>query len=317
MSVRLGLIGCGEHSELGHAIPLARYAATFPQAIVLAAAADLRAERAEMFCQKYGFARAYKNAYEMLEKEKLDACIAVVPAEQIPEVGIKLLEANVPCVVEKPLGATIAEVRQLLEAAKRTKTANMVSVNRRFMPFLNRGMQWAEGIGKICYVCCAMLRHDRTEPEFLRYTAIHALDTMRYVGGEIRASEIRSINSGPPHSYVIDLQFTNGVQGRIDVLPTAGMVEERYELFGEDFRVVIISPFGPQRSLRCYRENRLIVEEIAGSETPEDVTQGFYGEASELIQALSTGRRMKPSIEDIFPSVELCFQLADRAVRRA
>ena len=317
MSVRLGLIGCGEHSELGHAIPLARYSATFPQAIVLAAAADLRAERAETFCQKYGFARAYQSADEMLEKEQLDACIAVVPVEQIPEVGIKVLEANVPCVVEKPLGATIAEVRQLLEAAKRTGTANMVSVNRRFMPFLNRGMKWAEGIGKIRYVYCAMLRHDRTEPEFLRYTAIHALDTMRYVGGEIRASEIRSINSGPPHSYVIDLQFTNGVQGRIDVLPTAGMVEERYELFGEDFRVVIISPFGPQRSLRCYRENRLIVEEIAGSETPEDVTQGFYGEASELIQALSTGRRMKPSIEDIFPSVELCFQLADRAAGRA
>ncbi|OLE14716.1 MAG: hypothetical protein AUG89_00720 [Acidobacteria bacterium 13_1_20CM_4_56_7] len=291
MSIRLGLMGCGEHSEFGHAIPLARYAATYPETIVLAAACDLRAERAEMFCQKYGFARAY-------------------------QIGIKLLQANMPCVLEKPLGVSVADVRQLLEAAKKTRTTNMVSVNRRFMPFLNRGMKWAEAAGKVHYVYCAMLRHARREPEFLRFTAIHALDTMRFIGGEIRASEIRSVGLAPSRWYDIHLQFENGVQGRIDVLPTAGMAEERYELFGHDFRVVITSPFGPQRSLRCYRETRLMVEETAGNETPEDVIQGFYGEVSELVQALSNGRRPKPSIEDIFPSIELCFQLADRAEKK-
>src|SRR2546423_4890818 len=316
MSIRLGLMGCGEHSEFGHAIPLARYAATYPETIVLAAACDLRAERAEMFCQKYGFARAYQSSDEMLEREKLDACIAVVPVEHIPEIGIKLLQANMPCVLEKPLGVSVADVRQLLEAAKKTRTTNMVSVNRRFIPFLNRGMKWAEAAGKVRYVYCAMLRHARREPDFLRFTAIHALDTMRYVGGEVRASEIRSVGLAPSRWYDIHLQFENGVQGRIDVLPTAGMAEERYELFGHDFRVVITSPFGPQRSLRCYRENRLVLEEMAGNETPEDVIQGFYGEVSELVQALSNGRRPKPSIEDIFPSIELCFQLADRAEKK-
>lgn len=317
MSIRLGLIGCGEHSELGHATPLARYAASYPDAIVLAAACDFRADRADMFCQNYGFARAYQGADEMLEREKLDACIAVVPGERIAEIGIKLLQAKMPCVVEKPLGATISEVRRLLDFAKTTGTPNMVSVNRRFMPFLSRGMKWAEAAGKVRYVHCAMLRHARREPDFLRFTAIHALDTMRFIGGEIRASEIRTLTPTAPHWYAIDLHFENGVQGRVDVLPTAGMTEERYELLGEDFRVVITSPFGPQRSLRCYRENRLMLEEIAGNETPEDVTQGFYDEARALIQALSNGKRLNPSIEDVFPSVELCFQLADRVDKNA
>ena len=317
MTVRLGLIGCGEHSELGHATPLARYAAKHPDAVVLSAACDLRLERAKTFLQKYRFARAYQDADEMLEREKLDVCIAVVPVERIPEIGIKLLRANMRCVVEKPLGTTIAEVRRLLEVAKTTGTANMVSVNRRFMPFLNSGMKWAEAAGKLRYLYCAMLRHARTEPDFLRFTAIHALDTMRFIGGEIRASEIHTLTQATPRWYAIDLQFENGVHGRIDVLPTAGMVEERYELLGDDFRAVITSPFGPQRSLRCYRENRLMLEEIAGTETPEDVTQGFYGEATELIQALSNGKRLNPSIEDVFPSVELCFQLADRAEKKA
>ena len=312
MNIRLGLIGCGEHSEIGHAIPLARYASAHADAITLTAACDLRQERAELFCRKYGFARSYQQADEMLAREHLDVCVAVTPVEQIAEIGIKLLEAGMPCVVEKPLGATFSEVNALREAAKRTNTTNMVSVNRRFMPLLNRGLEWARNAGVLRYVRCTMLRHARTEPDFLRFTAIHAVDTMRYIGGEVHASEIRTLTPAP-HAYAIDLQFESGVSGRIDVLPTAGVVEETYELVGDGFRAAITGPFGPLRSLHCYQENQLALEEIAGSETPDDVTQGFYGEVLELVDALSLGRRPKPSIEDIFPSVELCFRLSESA----
>jgi predicted dehydrogenase len=315
MNTRLGLIGCGEHSEIGHAIPLARYVATHPGAITLAAACDLRQERAELFCRKYGFARSYLHADEMLATKHLDICIAVTPVERIAEFGIKLLEAKIPCVVEKPLGATLAEIETLREAARRTNTANMVSVNRRFMPLLNRGIEWAREAGALRYVRCTMLRHARTEPEFLRFTAIHAVDTLRFIGGEVIASEIRRLTPSPL-SYAIDLRFESGVHGRIDVLPAAGMVEETYELFGDGFRAAITSPFGPERSLRCYQENRLVLEQITGSETPEDVAHGFYGEVLELVQAMNQGRRPRPSIEDVFPSVELCFRLADSVEKK-
>jgi hypothetical protein len=140
---------------------------------------------------------------------------------------------------------------------------------------------------------------------------------MRFISGEVRTSEIRTLTTPPTLSYSVDLQFNNGVQGRIDILPNAGLVEGRYELFGDGFRAVITSPFGPQRSLRCYQQDRLVLEETAEAETPEDVTQGFYGEATELIGALSQGSCPKPSIEDVFPSVELCFQLADRIEKNA
>jgi myo-inositol 2-dehydrogenase / D-chiro-inositol 1-dehydrogenase len=314
MNIRVGLIGCGEHSEIGHAIPLARYAATHTEAIALATACDLRQDRAELFCRKYGFARSYQQLDEMLAREDVDVCVAVTPVERIPEIGIKLLEANMSCVVEKPLGATIGEVIALRDAAKKTNTINMVSVNRRFMPLLIRGLEWARRAGSLRYVRCTMLRHARTEPEFLRFTAIHAVDTMRFIGGEVSASEIRALTPAP-HSYAIDLHFETGIHGRIDVLPTAGMVEETYELVGDGFRVVITSPFGPVRSLHCYQENRLVSEEISGSQTPEDVIQGFYGEVVELVEAMNQGRRPRPSIEDVFPSVELCFRLADSVER--
>ena len=312
MTIRLGLIGCGEHAEIGHAIPLVRYAAAYPGVIALAAACDLRRERAEMFRNKYGFAHSYQDADEMMAREHLDACIAVTPVERISEIGVKLLQAKMPCVVEKPLGATLSEAQRLLEVARATNTTNMVSVNRRFMPLLIRGIEWANAAGRVQYVRCTMLRHARTEPEFLHQTAIHAVDTIRFIAGNVSAFEICTLTPVPPHWYAVDLQCESGIQCRLDLLPTAGVLEETYELFGEGFRSVITCPFGPQRSLRCYQENRLVVEEIPGTDMPEDVISGFYGEVVALVRLLTSKKQLNPTIADVFPSVELCFQMEDR-----
>lgn len=316
MSLRIGLIGCGEHSEIGHAIPLAHFAAANHGVISLAAACDLRAERAELFCQKYGFARAYTRLDEMLEREVLDGCIAVTPVEKNAEVGVMLLNAKLPCVVEKPLGATLQQAEQLLQAANTTGTINMVSVNRRFMPLLRRGLEWAHQVGPIRYVRSTMLRDARTEPEFLRQTAIHSFDTLRFIAGDVREFEVHSLKDSTPQWFSIHLQFSNGSSGRADILPTVGLAEETYELFGEGFRVVITSPFGPQRLLRCFWEDQLAIEEIVQPGAREDVVNGFYGEVVELVESLLQKRRPAPSIADVFPSVKLCFEIAERSEAR-
>ena len=310
MSIRIGLIGCGEHSEVGHAVSLARYSAEHPGAVALVAACDVRRERAALFSQKYGFKTAYSDVGDMLHNEKLDVCIAVVPVESIPPVGIRLLQAHIPCVVEKPLGPSIAEIEKLRHSARSTGTVNMVSVNRRFMPLLRRGIEWVRNAGTLRYVRATMLRHERTEPEFLGFTAIHAVDTVRFIAGEFSSCEIRTVTQAVPRWYAIDIQCSSGALGRIDVLPTSGMVEETYELIGDGFRCVVTSPFGPQRSLRSYQQNRLVHEEIADKE-PEDVISGFYGEVAELVEAFTERRWPQPTIEDIFPSVQACLGLVE------
>ncbi len=68
--IRLGLIGCGEHSEIGHAVPLARYKAEHPGEIELTAACDLRLERAQLFSSRYGFLHAYGDMKEMLDRDR-------------------------------------------------------------------------------------------------------------------------------------------------------------------------------------------------------------------------------------------------------
>jgi len=316
--IRLALIGCGEHSESGHAVPLARYKAAHPAEIDLAAVCDLKRERADLFCMKYGFRQAYEDIDQALH-QKLDAYIAVVPVERISEVGIKLLNTRIPCVVEKPLGSSMQEVRALVDAARGSAAPNMVSVNRRFMPFLNRAIAWSRVAGPLRYVRCTFTRHARKEPEFLWGTAVHAIDTLRHIAGDIVAAEIDWLRSGPGWGnwYAIDVRFQSGVLGRVDVLPTAGVLEETYELMGEGFRAMVTCPFGPQRGWRGYRESRVAIEETESETIPEEILNGCYDEAEQFIHALHGRERPRPSIEDVFPSVELCWQLVKKVRQRS
>jgi predicted dehydrogenase len=310
--VRLAIVGCGEHSRGSHAAPLARYAAQQPGEIELVAACDLNADRAAEFCQTFGFARAYTDVEEMLATESIDGCVCVMPMEQIVQGAIRLLQRQIPCVIEKPLGTSLAEAEKLARVARETNTPHMVSVNRRFLPYLNSARLWIDETGPLRYVRATQVRHARSEPDFIWSTAIHVFDALRSIAGEITDFDAE-VHRRPESSavwYVISLRFESGANGLIEVLPTAGMVEESYELFGERFRVRITLGSGTQRSLECWREGQKVVEKKTSDEEPEDLRNGGYQEVVEFVQALKTGKRPRPEIQDILPSARICFAIA-------
>jgi predicted dehydrogenase len=221
-----------------------------------------------------------------------------------------------PCVVEKPLGSVFSDVEALAKKAAESGTPNMVSVNRRFMPFLNRALEWAGDAGSIRYVHCTLARHARSEREFVWATAVHAVDTLRYIAGEVEEFECRTITAGANAWYTIDFHFRSGVEGRIDVLPTAGMVEETYNLSGEGFHASVTCPFGRKRGWLAHRNGALVNEEWASGDTPEDLINGCYDETAAFIRALRDRSHPKPSIADVAPSVQICMSIAIQQIVR-
>jgi myo-inositol 2-dehydrogenase / D-chiro-inositol 1-dehydrogenase len=312
--IRIALAGCGEHSRASHAAPLARYAATHPNEIELVAACDLNRERAVEFCHSFGFARAYEDLDQMLEVEKPDACVSVMPMEKIGEVGIKLLQRRMPCVIEKPLGISLPDIERLAHIARETQTPHMVSVNRRFMPYLNQARSWMHQHGPLRYVRASQVRHQRSEPDFIWSTAIHAIDALRYIAGEVEKFDVTFLRAGMSDAtwYVISLRFESGTTGQVEILPTAGMVEESYELFGEGCRTRVTAGSGTQRSLECWAGGERVIASHATEEEPEDLRNGAYQEVEEFVRALRTGSRPQPSIDDILPSARISFAIADR-----
>ena len=316
--IRLALLGCGEHSRSSHAAPLARYAAQNPADLELVAACDLNLQRARDFCREFGFARAYSDVKMMLASEHPDGCVSVMPMERIVETGVMLLERKIPCVIEKPLGVSVEESERLAGVARQTGTMHMVSVNRRFIPYLNRAKAWTQEIGPLKYVRATQVRHARAEPDFIWSTAIHVLDALRHLAGEVEDFQTEMHRGEELTScwYVIKLQFENGTRGVIEVLPTAGMVEESYDLFGEGFRARVVAGSGVQRSLQCWRDGQLTVEEYSTAAEPEDLRNGAYQEVVEFVRALKTGRPAWPTVEDILPSARICFAIADSVARQ-
>ena len=320
--IRLALVGCGEHSRLSHATPLARYAAFNPGELELVAACDLNLDRAREFCSEFGFARAYSDVEALLSKESVDGCVCVMPMERIVDLAVMLLERKIPSVIEKPLGVTPEESERLADVARQTGTPHMVSVNRRFMPYLNQAKSWTSSIGPLQYVRATQVRHARDEPDFIWSTAIHVLDALRHVAGEVAEfhTEVhrQAGPAGPSTAwYVVSLRFESGASGRIEVLPTAGMVEESYDLFGEGFRARVVAGSGVQRSLHGWRSGQVVLENQSSKDEPEDLRNGAYEEVVEFVRALNTGRRPWPSVEDILPSARICFAIAESVARQA
>ncbi len=311
--IRIAIAGCGEHSRASHAAPLARYAAAHPGVIELVAACDLDVNKAVDFCRSFGFVRPYKDLDQMLGGEKPDACVSVMPMEKIVEVGIKLLERRIPCVIEKPLGTSLSEIERLAQVARDTETPHMVSVNRRFMPYLNQARSWMREQGPLRYVRASQVRHQRNEPDFIWSTAIHALDALRFVAGEVKTFDVilSPQTSNQACWYVIALQFEDGTIGEVEVLPTAGMVEESYEFFADGCRARVTAGSGPQRSLQCWKDGELVIESHATDEEPEDLRNGAYQEVEEFIRALQTGARPQPCIDEILPSARISFAIAE------
>ena len=309
--IRIALAGCGEHSRASHAAPLARYAAAHPNEIELVAACDLNRERASEFCRAFGFAQAYEDLDQMLKVEKPDACVSVMPIEKIGVVVIKIFERGIPCVIEKPLGTSLPEIERLARVARETQTPQMVSVNRRFMPYLNQARSWMQQHGPLRYARATQVRHQRSEPDFIWSTAIHAIDALRYIAGEVEEFDVTVTRAGATW-YVISLRFESGTTGQVEILPTAGMVEESYELFGEGCRVRLTAGSGTQRTLECWADGEQVIASHATEDEPEDLRNGAYQEVEEFVGALQTGRRPQPSIDDILPSARISFAIAER-----
>lgn len=314
--LNLAIIGCGRHSEQNHATALQQYVREHPGEVNLIAACDLDSARTNLFSLQYGFAKAYNDVDAMLRHERLDACVCVMPVPHIVKMARRLLERGMTCSIEKPLGASIDEARELARVAKATNTPHMVSVDRRFNPWLNRAKQWATQRGPIHCIVAAMTRHARIENGFITDTGIHAVDAMRHLGGEVEQYQVslRTENDLTAPWGHVTFRFRGGIEGRLDILPTCGRHEERYEIYGDGYCAAASIAIGMPGSLRCWQQNTIVFDESDAPDTPLHIKSGADAETAAFIHGCQTGT-MSPTVADILPSQEICHALLNPAAR--
>jgi predicted dehydrogenase len=150
-----------------------------------------------------------------------------VPSGVMFEAALRVLQEGVPLLLEKPPGLTLEQWASLEAVAVRDRVPNQVAFNRRHMPALGRARAVLEEkftqahISRISYT---MLRCGRLNEDFST-TAIHALDTLLFLGGSpFTEAQFRfgPVERGQPVRITLDAVAQSGIRSHLDILPDAG-----------------------------------------------------------------------------------------------
>ena len=314
-SLRIGVVGAGFISRTYHCPSLNRLRKKYPQ-LELAAICDLNEKAARELAGRFEFGNVYTDVGEMVVSEKLHgACILVNP-ESMKKVARQFIRRRVPVLLEKPPGRDSNEVRELISAVEKHGVANLVALNRRFMPLARRMKELIEQAERPPQLLTAeMLRHQRTEPEFGYGTAVHAIDLMRYLGGDVAGLRVEKLelakNKAP--AYMVEFDFESGLLGRLSILPETGVEAERYTVHGNDWTVTLEAPqdwtvdypgkllFFEGRKRHFVQDNRIWPVSMRDN---LEIT-GFLGEVESFIAFLAGGERPEPTLADCLQSMEI------------
>ncbi len=125
----LALIGCGAIAESFHLPALKALAPKRDLSVILV---DPDRERAAALGPEFGFDQTAVGHREVLDR--LDGAILATPHHLHVPIALELVEAGVPVLSEKPLGVSVAEIRELRDRAGAAGVVVAVNQTRRFIP---------------------------------------------------------------------------------------------------------------------------------------------------------------------------------------
>ena len=311
--VKVGLIGAGEHATMAHLPSLAEM-----DDVSLAAVCDIDETRRRKAAQAFGVRAAYADYREMLEKEKLDAVFAVVRPDSLYYIAAEVLGRGTALFVEKPPGLTSFQTGCLAEIARKSGALSFVGFNRRYAPALVEARRRVEAHGPIDHFVVTFSKFGGPEKRpyydgiasILIYDAIHAVDMLRWLGGEPEAvgAVTRESFKDQDAKYVALARFAGDRTGLLNCTWNSGARTLAAELHGgcSVAFVEIESQFrfhhagGPPEVVTA--------SQIAGSDAIHRV-RGYFDEDREFIDCVKSGKKPANDLEDAAKSMQLAERL--------
>lgn len=317
MDFKICVIGCGYMANAGHGPACRKYADENP-GVKLSACCDMDPEKALSFSGKFSFERHYTDYVEMIEKEKPDAVLVLVPPKVIAAVAVDVLKMGVAAFIEKPPGLTVEEVKSIEEASRKFGKPAKVAFNRRFMPViteLKKRLAGSEG-GQPVQADLIFYRKGRHDRDFST-TAIHGIDTLSFVMGSDYSRVNFAYNN---RNTLLYCEFESGADATASFRQITGADAERiYVSTGKDLflaHLPAINSWEYPGELVHIRDN-VVVERISGIDlagTDEMyITNGFWAENKAFFDHLRFNAPMGSGISDALQPVEIAGYIRNRA----
>jgi predicted dehydrogenase len=325
---KVGIIGCGRPRRAENATGFGQghvhatgYEASPDCKIV--AAADIKQENLDLFCQEHQVAQGYLDHKEMLAKEKLDiVSVCVWPMFHAPMV-VDAAQAGVKAIhCEKPMAPTWGEAKQMVEICDKYNVQLTFNHQRRFGKPFRKAKELLKGgaIGQL-------LRLEGFCPDLFDW-GTHWFDMMFFYLDEAPAKWVIGqfdIRNGPSVfgvrlesqglSYV---EWQNGVHGllvtgRGDFAQQDQMTMGN-RLIGTEGTIEVGAKDGPALRLRNAK--------TGGKWQTIEVEGGIHGDdhavvaVLDLVDALKTGREPELAGRRALQATELIFATYESSRKR-
>lgn len=203
MKVGTGMVGGGQVA-LAHIRGFANVPTFFPtkSSFRLGIIADVDEALARSRADRFGFGRWTSDWRDVTKANSVELVDVVTPTHLHKEQTLDAIDHGKHILTEKPLATNARDSREMYDAAKRKGVINMVGFNYRRVPAITLAKRLIKErkVGKVSFIRAQFLE-DWGGPEFpltwrmrkdtagagvLADLGSHALDLIRFLGGEVR-----------------------------------------------------------------------------------------------------------------------------------
>lgn len=308
-NVNIALIGAGGMANGVHYPSLVEC-----DDVELVGLCDLEETKLQTTAEKFEIENTFTDYKQMLEKTSPDAVYILMPPQHLFPLVIHCLSQNHSVFIEKPPGITLHQTKEMALAAEKHDCKTMVGFNRRFIPLMQEVKLLVEKNGPI--IQCMSTFH-KNSPNALYYDgvidvltcdAIHAVDTLRWLGGgDVKsvASDINSFYSERENSFNALVKFASGASGILSTNWAVGGRSHIFEMHGHGISAYINPDAGGSAILHTADGKTEITPEEAAKSDETYKTYGFYGETRHFVDCLQENKQPLTCFDDAVKTMEL------------
>ena len=306
-NVRVAMIGAGGMANRVHYPSLASFAD-----VEIAAICDLDQQRLTATANQYEVEHRYTDYRKMVEEIAPNAVYVIGPPHMMVDIWIWCLSQGLNLYIEKPMGITLHQARNMHYLAEQKGCITQVSFQRRSCPMVVQLHNECLKRGPIVHAECAFYKWE-PQPylqarDHMMDDGVHAIDTLRWMcGGEVVAIESRCKRIGTPDINFISafLHFDNGAMGVMLNSWTSGRRIFKVEMHAPG--ICVEAEHEGKGRLYADGDTKGIefdTRQVAGSDAFH-VYGGFQAKNREFIDAVKSGTQPASCFADAIKTMEV------------
>ncbi len=313
--VRLALLGAGGMANGVHYPSLAEM-----DDVEMVALCDMVEDKLNATADKFEIEGRYTDYKKMIEETNPDGIYILMPPYHLHNPVVHCLGEGLNVFIEKPPAVTSYQVRAFATLADQNDCLTMTGFNRRFIPLLQQCRQQVIDRGGMTQCVSTFYKWHAGGPyyggaiDILYCDAVHAVDTLRWLGGDVAkvVSDVKFNGREFETSWTALTQHESGCTG---VLLTNWMVGGRlhtFEMHGQGISCFCEPELDGQAEIYIEGGEAEVVTTIDA--TGNDLrhhTYGFFNQSRHFVDCI----RDNVEPETCFADATKTMELADRIYR--